>query len=223
VLTTYAGPVVVDPIFNKFEPLPQGRLRADVLRLAREAGVDVGQVYEMDASRRTTAANAYVNGLGRTKRVVLYDTLIDGFSPAETRLVVAHELGHVHYHDVRDGLLWLALVAPVGMWAAAALAERLSPRGEAYGARAVPAVALALALLVPLLTAISNQLSRDVEQRADAFSLRLTNDPRTFIAFQERIARKNVSEPQPPAFWRVVFGTHPSTLQRIGQAKAFER
>jgi STE24 endopeptidase len=222
-VTAYAGPVVLDPLFNDFKPLPQGELRSDVLRLAREAGVDVGEVYEMDASRRTTAANAYVNGLGDTKRVVLYDTLIEDFTPAETRMVVAHELGHVHYHDMRNGLIWLALVAPFGMWATAVLAERLAPRGGALGPRAVPAVALSIAIVVPVLTMVSNQLSRDVERRADAFSLRLTDDPQTLIEFQRRIALKNVSNPEPPAIARYLLGTHPSTLERIGMAEAFRR
>ena len=76
--TTYASPVVLDPLFNDFRKLPAGELRSDVLRLAREAGVDAGEVYEVDASRRTTAANAYVAGVGRTKRVVIYDNLIRG-------------------------------------------------------------------------------------------------------------------------------------------------
>ena len=222
-ITTYAGPVVLDPLFNKFTPLPGGELRSDVLRLARKAGVDVGQVYVMDASRRTTAANAYVNGLGHTKRVVLYDNLIKDFTPAETRLVVAHELGHVRHHDMRNGLIWLALVAPFGIWAAALLAERLTPRGVALGPRAVPAVALSIAIVVPVVTMVSNQLSRDVERRADAFSLALTHDPQTFIAFQRRIAVKNVSDPDPPAIARFLLGTHPSTMLRIGQAEAFAR
>ena len=212
---------MLDPVFNRFKPLPQGELRSDVLRLAREAGVDVGQVYEMDASRRTTAANAYVTGLGRTKRVVLYDTLVDDFTPAETRLVVAHELGHVRHRDVPKGLLWIALVAPFGMWAAAVLVERIGPRE--LGPRAVPAVALSLALVVPVLTTVSNQLSRDVERSADAFSLELTRDPRTFIAFHERLADRNVSDPDPPALTRFLLGTHPTTLQRLGQAEAFAR
>ena len=194
---------------------------ATCCELADEAGVDVGQVYEMDASRRTTAANAYVGGIGQTKRVVLYDTLVRDFKPAETRLVVAHELGHVHHHDLRNGLLWIAIVAPFGMWAVAVLSERLAPRDAPLGPRAVPAVALSLALLVPPVTWISNQLSRDVERRADAFALELTRDPRTFEAFQTRIARQNVSDPDPPALSRVLFGTHPTTLERIGQAEAF--
>ena len=223
VITAYAGPVVLDPLFNDFKPLPRGELRSDVLALARRAGVDVGEVYEMDASRRTTASNAYVTGFGKTKRVVLYDNLIKDFTPAETRLVVAHELGHVHHHDVRNGLIWLAIVAPFGIWAVAVLAERLAPRGAELGPRAVPAVALSLALVAPAITMVSNQLSRAVERRADAFSLELTHDPETFIDFQQRISVKNVSDPDPPAVARFLLGTHPSTIQRIGQARAFER
>ncbi len=222
-ITTYAGPIVLDPVFNKFTPVPEGELRSEVLALADEAGVDVGQVYEMDASRRTTAANAYVTGLGHTKRVVLYDTLVDDFTPAETRMVVAHELGHVNHHDTRNGLIWLAIVAPFGMWAVAALVERLAPRDGGLGPRAVPAAALAIAIVVPVLTMVSNQLSRPVEARADAFSLELTDDPRTLIDFQRRIAVKNVSDPQAPGVARFLLGTHPSTLERIGMAKAFER
>ena len=222
-ITTYAGPVLLDPVFNKFTPVPEGKLRSDVLELAREAGVDVGQVYEMDASRRTTAANAYVTGLGHTKRVVLYDNLVNDFTPAETRMVVAHELGHVHHHDTRNGLIWLAIVVPFGMWAVAALVARLAPRDGGLGPRAVPAAALAIAIVAPVLTMVSNQLSRPVEARADAFSLQLTDDPQTLIDFQRRIAVKNVSDPQPPGVARFLLGTHPSTLERIGMAKAFER
>ena len=87
------APVVLDPIFNDFTPLPEGETRSDVLALAAAAGVEVGEVYSVDASRRTTAANAYVTGLGPTKRVVLFDTLLDRYSRDEVRLVVAHELG----------------------------------------------------------------------------------------------------------------------------------
>ena len=123
---TYLGPVVLDPVFNKFTPLPAGATRDDVLELARKAGVEVGEVYEVDASRRTTAANAYVTGIGHTKRVVLYDTLLKDFTPAETRLVVAHELGHVRYRDVPHGLLWLTLVAPFGTYAVARASEKLT-------------------------------------------------------------------------------------------------
>ncbi len=217
---TYAGPVVLDPLFNRFEPLPAGQTRDDVLELARRAGVEVGEVYSVDASRRTTAANAYVTGLGQTKRVVLYDTLIDNFERDETRLVVAHELAHVKYHDVPYGLLFLALVAPAGMFAVARVAERLGP---ATGPGAVPPLALALALVVPLVTTVSLQLSRRVEARADSYSLRLTDAPDPFIAFERRIALRNVADPDPPAWRTALLATHPPTIERIGIAEAYRR
>jgi Zn-dependent protease with chaperone function len=217
VVMTYASPIVLEPLFNKFEPLPAGELRSDVLEMARKAGVKVGEVYEMDASRRTTAANAYVGGLGSTKRVVLYDTLLREFSPEEVRLVVAHELGHVHHRDVQHGLLYLAIVTPFGMFAVARLAERWAPDG---GPAAVPAVALALALMVPAITVISNQLSRAVEARADRFAIELTGEPDALIGFEKRIVVQNVSDPEPPGWVSFLLGTHPTAMDRIGQALA---
>ncbi len=97
-----------------------------MLELADRAGVDVGEVYRVDASRRTSAANAYVIGLGHSKRVVLYDNLIDDFPRDEVRVVVAHELGHQKHNDLLRGLAWLALVAPAGTFLAQALAERFA-------------------------------------------------------------------------------------------------
>jgi STE24 endopeptidase len=217
----YAGPVILDPVFNRFERLPPGQTRSDVLDLARDAGVRVGQIYEVDASRRTTAANAYVTGLGSTKRVVLYDTLLEHFSRDEVRLVVAHELAHVHYRDVPRGLLYLALVAPAAMLAVQRLTERLSP---ARGTPAVlPAAALSLALVSGAVGIVSNQLSRRVEQRADSFSLRLTRAPQPFIAFERGITVRNVVEPDPPGWVVALLATHPPAVERIGAAVAYER
>jgi len=216
VISTYATPIVIDPLFNRFTRLG-GPLRAEILQLADKADVRVGQVYEMDASRRTTAANAYVNGIGSSKRVVIYDTLLKDFPPRAVRGVVAHELGHVHYHDVPHGLLYLVIVAPFGMLAVARLAERLDRGGSP-----VPAVALSIALIVPAVTMISNQLSRGVEARADRFSMQLTADPDGLIEFQRKITQQNVGDPDPPGWVSFLLGTHPTAVQRIGQALAFK-
>ncbi|HEY8865901.1 MAG TPA: M48 family metallopeptidase, partial [Solirubrobacteraceae bacterium] len=219
----FVGPVLLDPLFNKFTPLPAGQVRSDVLDLARRAGVKVGQVYEVDASRRTTAANAYVTGLGATKRVVLYDTLVKHFTRDERRLVVAHELGHVHYHDVPRGLIFLALVAPAALFGAARLTKRLAG-AEAIGTpRALPAAVLSIALASGAVTTVSNQLSRRIEARADTFSLTLTGAPEPFISFERRIALRNVADPQPAGWVTALLATHPPTLQRIGAAVAYER
>jgi STE24 endopeptidase len=220
--TLYLGPVVLDPIFNKFTTLPDGPARSDVLALAREAGVDVGEVYEVDASRRTTASNAYVTGLGRTKRVVLYDNLLKDFTRDEVRLVVAHELGHVHYRDVPRGLLYAAIVAPLSLLAAAGLTRLLAPDEPRPGPAALPALALSVAVISLGVTTIANQLSRRIEARADSYSLRLTDAPEPFIGFERGIAVRNVADPDPPDWITFLLATHPPTVDRIGIAKAFE-
>lgn len=222
VVSIYAGPVVLDPLFNTFKPLPAGEVRDDVLELAEKAGVDVGEVYSVDASRRTTAANAYVAGLGRTKRVVLYDTLLENFERDEVRLVVAHELAHVHHRDVPNGLLYLTIVAPFGMFAVARLTRRLAPEGEP-GPAALPALALGIVLMTTAITTISNQLSREVEARADSYALMLTGEPDPFIAFERRIALRNLSDPEPPNWQTYLLATHPPTIDRIGIGEAYRR
>ena len=223
VVSIYAGPVVLDPIFNRFQALPAGQTRDDVLKLADRAGVDIGEVYSVDASRRSTAANAYVAGLGSTKRVVLYDTLLENFTRDEVRLVVAHELAHQHYRDVPNGLLYVAIVAPFGLLAVAQLTRRLAPAGAEPGPAILPALALSLFVMTTTITTISNQLSRQVEARADSYALRLTGAPEPFIGFEKRIALRNVSDPDPPGWQTALLATHPPTIERIGIGVAFER
>jgi len=221
VITIWLYPILIDPVFNRFDRLPDGRLRSEVLELADRAGVDVGQVYRVDASRRTSAANAYVIGLGHSKRVVLYDNLINDFSRAEVRTVVAHELGHQKHDDLLRGLAWLAIVAPAGTFLVQALSERFARRERLGTPGALPAIALAIALVSFGLGCASNVLSRRVEASADSFALRLTHDPGDFIRFQRRISVQNVGEPDPPRLFHVLFDTHPTTLERIGAGVAF--
>lgn len=225
VLFVWLAPVVLAPMFNRYRDLPPGQARSDVLELARRADVDIGQVLVVDASRRTTAANAYVTGLGHTKRVVLYDTLLEGFSPAQVRLVVAHELGHVKHRDVPRGMLWVALVAPAGMLVAQLLTNRFSARaGTRPGEPAsLPAFALALAVVAFGGTVIGNQLSRRVEAKADTYALEVTGEPREFIEMEHRLSVSNVSDPDPPKAFVWLFGTHPPTIERIGIAVTYER
>ncbi len=222
-VSIYAGPVVLDPIFNKFQALPAGQTRDDVLELAERAGVDIGEVYSVDASRRSTAANAYVAGLGRTKRVVLYDTLLENFERDEVRLVVAHELAHQHYRDVPNGLLYVAIVAPFGLLAVAELTRRLAPPGDEPGPAVLPALALSLIVMTTTVTTISNQLSRRVEARADSYALTLTGEVEPFIGFEKRIALRNLSDPDPPGWQTALLATHPPTIERIGIGVAYER
>ena len=178
-ILTWLAPVVIAPLFNKFDELPPGQARSDVLELAKKAGVDVGHVYEVDASKRTTAINAYVNGLGSSKQVVLYDTLIHDLNQGERRAVVAHELGHVHGNDIQRGLLFVAIVTPLSLVFISLMASGIARRrGAEPGTPAyLPALALAIVVTSFVIGIAGNQLSRSVESRADTFSLQLTNDP----------------------------------------------
>jgi STE24 endopeptidase len=213
------APVVLDPIFNDFTPLPEGQTRSDVLDLARAAGVKVGEVYSVDASKRTTAANAYVAGLGPTKRVVLFDTLLDRYSRDEIRVVVAHELGHVRNRDVPRGVLYAALVAPAAALAVQRLSWELSPERGTAGA--LPALALAAAAVGAPTGLIGNRLSRAIERRSDAYSLALTDAPAAFISFERAIAVQNVADLEPPRWLTSLLATHPPTAERIGSAVSF--
>ncbi|HEY6771299.1 MAG TPA: M48 family metallopeptidase [Solirubrobacterales bacterium] len=222
---TWLAPVVIAPLFNKFKELPPGQARTDVLDLAKRADVDVGHVYEVDASRRTTAINAYVNGIGSSKRVVLYDTLLKDLNRPERNAVVAHELGHVHGNDIRRGLLFVAIVTPLalifvaGMSRAIARRRGVEPGRPAY----LPALALAIGVTSFVIGIAGNELSRSVEARADTFALQLTDDPKGMIELQQQLADRNLSDPDPPGAFTFVFGTHPPAIDRIGAALAWEQ
>jgi STE24 endopeptidase len=213
------APVVLDPLFNDFTPLPDGELRSDVLELAEAAGVEVGEVYEVDASRRTTGANAYVTGLGPTKRVVLFDTLIERFTRDEVRVVVAHELSHVRHRDVIRGVAYATVVAPAAALAVQRLSWTIS--GQRDTPAALPALGLAAALVAAPTSLIGNRLSRALERRADTYSLKLSDAPDAFVSFERAIALQNVADLKPPRWVTALLATHPSTMERIGAAVAY--
>jgi STE24 endopeptidase len=223
---SWLAPVVLAPLFNRFEALPEGSTtRAEVLELSRRGGVEVGEVYRVDASRRSTALNAYVGGLGPTKRVVLYDNLIDRADDSELRSVVAHELAHVAHDDIPHGIAFVALVAPLGLLFAREVGEGLAGRSGAdpRAPAALPAYLVGIALASFILNIPGNRLSRQVEANADAYALELTGDPQALIDLQRRLARENVSDPDPPGAVTFLLGTHPPTVERIGAAVAYEQ
>ncbi|MDQ6804401.1 MAG: M48 family metalloprotease, partial [Actinomycetota bacterium] len=178
-------------------------------------------VYSVDASRRTTAANAYVTGLGPSKRVVLFDTLLDRYTRDEIRLVVAHELAHVRHRDVARSLAYAAIVVPASAFAVQRLSWSLAPTRRGSAA-ALPAVALAAGLVATPIGLIASRLSRAIERRADTLSLELTDAPEAFISFERRIALQNVADLDAPRLVSSLLATHPPTAERIGAAVAFQ-
>ena len=225
VVTTWLAPVLLAPVFNDFEPVPEGPLRDRVVELADRAGVEVGEVLRVDASRRGTTINAYVNGIGSTRRVVLYDNLIDEADMAELEAVLAHELGHVAADDIGRGIAFVALVAPLGMLTVALAGGALARRSGAQpgSPAALPAYALALSLVAFGMGIAGAALSRRMEARADTFALELTGNARAQVELQRRLALTNLSDPDPSGPLDTLLRTHPSTLERIGAAVAFGR
>jgi STE24 endopeptidase len=224
---SFLYPVVVEPVFNKFTPLPAGELRTSLLDLARRDGLPVENVLVADASRRTTALNAYVSGFGRTRRIVVYDTLLRT-SPDEVRLVVAHELGHAKRDDVLHGTAAGALA----MAASACLLFLLMTWPPLLRRAGVESAgdARAVALLLFLSAALSflgspaqNLVSRRVEARADVHALDLTSDPQTFIASERRLALRNLADLDPNPVVYGLFATHPTPPERIAIARSWAR
>lgn len=222
-------PVLVEPLANDFRPLAAGPQRTALLELAARDGQPVREVLVADASRRTTAENAYVSGLGATRRLVLYDTLLSRATPAEVEQVVAHELGHVANRDVGVGTTLGALGAA---WAVVAVA--LLTRGRGWTARAgvdasrglgdprVVAFGLALLALGTVAASPPSMLvSRRIEARADVHALELTRDPVAFAQMQRRLAVRNLSDLSPRWYRLALFETHPSPSWRVALARAW--
>ncbi|MEV0664374.1 M48 family metallopeptidase [Actinomadura luteofluorescens] len=244
VFASFVYPLAVEPVFNTFHSLPAGRLRSDLLAMARRDGVPVKDVLVADASRRTTSLNAYVSGFGSTRRIVLYDTLLKS-PPAQVESIVGHELGHAK----RDDVLWGTLVGALGVAGALCLLYLLmtSPRllrragldpagpgsgGTGRDARSGGGAAdpRSVALLLALVTAgttlaapVQNLVSRRIEARADAHALNLTRDPATFVSMQHALSVRNISDLDPDTAEYLLWLTHPSGPDRIAMARDWAR
>lgn len=215
-LGSFVYPLLVEPLFNHFESLPDGSLRTQVMRLAAQEHVHLGDVLVTDASRRTTELNAYVTGFGSTRRVVLYDNLVRDLPRGQILSVVAHELGHARHDDVLTGTLLGVAAAFAGVGLLGLLVGR---RYDGVRDPAVVPLLLALfALGSTLALPVENTISRQIEARADVDALRTTRDEASFVALQRRLAVSSLADPTPPAWSQFCFGSHPTALQRIAMA-----
>ena len=220
-LASFVYPVVVEPLFNSFEPLPDGSLRTQILRLADREGVRVDDVLVADASRRTTTLNAYVSGFGGTRRVVVYDNLVESLPEDEALSVVAHELAHARHNDVVTGSLLGAAGAVLGVGLLALLLGVGRPGRRSMADPAVVPFVLALLAIGSLLASpVQNTISRQIETRADVDALRATQDPEAFAAMQRQLALRSLADPTPPAWSQLWFGSHPTALTRIAIARS---
>lgn len=207
-ILTLLAPLLLEPLFNRFQPLADKQLDAELRQLANQAGVPIRNVLVADASRRTVKANAYVSGLGPTRRVVVWDTLLRTASERELKLVVAHELGHRREHHIVKGTalaIAAAIVAVLLMWLALG-----TPQPGDYPLAALLLLGLQLAGLP-----FGAALSRRWERTADRYSLQLTGDPDAFIQTHLALARSNLADLDPPRLAYLALSTHPTPPERL--------
>ena len=219
-------PVLIAPLFNTFEPLAEGPLRSAVLEVAERTELPVDEVLVADASRRTKAGNAYVAGLGRTRRVVLFDTILD-WPQEEICQVVAHELGHWRHAHLRRKLpvvIAVQLVLFVGVWALLRWDWLLEQAGVTSAAD--PAAAPVFLTLFPvgfvLTGLITSWLSRADERQADIYALDVLRDPDDFMGLFRRLADTNKADVD-PSRWKRLNASHPPIAERLAMAEQWRQ
>jgi STE24 endopeptidase len=221
----FLAPLLIEPLFNRFVPLQDSELAAQLHALAEGAQLPIEEVLVADASRRNRKANAYVSGLGRTRRLVLYDTLLTQAARPEIGVVLAHELGHRRArHLIKSALLGMVGVAGLVLvlWALLRWADLRTAIAAPAGAgdpRVVPFVLLLMAAVQIPAAPLGAALSRRWERQADRFSLELTNDSAAFEAVQRSLATTNLSDLDPPRSIYLAFFSHPTAVERIQAAR----
>lgn len=223
VVLTGLAPVVLLPIFFTVTPLDRPDLRDRLLALSRRAGLAASDACRWRVGDRTRKANAALTGFGRTRRIMVSDTLLDLCSDDEIGGILAHELGHQARHDLWRGGALHVLIAALGLAAASLALARLSgPLGwDGVGDVAgLPVLMLSAGAVALALRPLANAQSRGMERRADGFAIELTGDPAAFASAIERLGIRNLSEEHPPRLARWFFATHPTVGERVAAARA---
>jgi STE24 endopeptidase len=218
-------PLFIDPLFNDFVPLRDPVLRQQLLSEASRAGIEGGRVYQVDKSKQTTTMNAYVTGLGPSKRIVMWDTLLAKMTREEVLAVMGHEMGHYALHHLWQGLAFSILISLIVTITLQPATERLLAR---YGARwgiasphdpaALPLILAVVSLTMFLLSPAINGFSRHLEHEADAFGLRLTHLREPMASAFVKLAEDSKGDPSPNAFIEWWCYSHPATDERIAFA-----
>lgn len=220
------APVILLPLFFTFKPLGKDTLRERLTALASKAGTRVMGVYEWTLSDRTKKANAALTGMGRTRRILLSDTLLAEYSDDEIEVILAHELAHHIHKDIWMAVLFDVAVAFAGFFAAH-LALRAS--GPHFGLQGIadpagiPLLLFAAGTVGLCVKPLLNAISRSHERRADSFALNMTGNPLAFITAMKRLGQQNLAEESPSKLVQAFFYTHPPIKERLRAAEYWGR
>lgn len=214
---TLVAPVWLMPLYNKFWPLVHGELAKSIEQMARRAGTRVTGVFVMDMSRRTSAANAMLAGIGRTRRMILADTLLRDFSEDEIKVVIAHELGHHYHNHIQKALLASGVSLPPILWVVDKSSRIAAARQAVDVMQPVfLGVVMFSAWVMNLLTTpFQSALSRWFERQSDEFATSLTALYEPFCSMMARLLDKSLGDIEPPLLLRLMFYTHPPAVERI--------
>ena len=227
VLLAQLAPVVLFPIFYKFEPLKDEELKLRLIRLGERAGTRVRGVYKWHLSEKSKKANAALTGLGNTRRIILADTLLDNYSPDEIEAVLAHELGHHVHKHILKGIAIQAAVTFVGFWAANWALHYSIDRWHIFETLSdfanLPLLVLTFAVLSFLLMPALNAFSRFNERQADRYAFENIASVTPFVSSMNKLAEQNLAERIPSRWVEWWFHSHPAIARRIAAAERWEK
>jgi STE24 endopeptidase len=219
-------PILIAPRFNTYEPLKDRELAERLRDLTSRAGVPVADVMQMDMSRRTTKANAHFSGIGRTKRIVLADTMLDTFTPEEIEAVVAHETAHQVNKDIwrfigLSSIFTLLMAKSVDLLARPILRYLPYTSGtrDLANPRSLPVIGVVMTVVSLLLTPLQLAYSRAIERKADRYAIDLTGDPLSYASAMRKLAEQNLADPNPPRPITLLLHSHPPIAERIASAE----
>ncbi|MFH1478754.1 MAG: M48 family metallopeptidase [Candidatus Omnitrophota bacterium] len=225
ILISKFASIIILPVFYKYSPIRNQRLKSIITDLAKKIGFKVDNIYEIDFSKDTKKANAAVIGLGKQKRIVLCDTLIENFSEDEIVSVMSHELGH---HKMLHGVKLIissgfSIFLTFFIINSLFLKNYVSLSGnKLYDFESLMVIYAAYSLMGIFMLPLQNALSRKLEKEADVFALQTTNKKEPFISMMKKLAQFNLADPDPNLFYRVMFYSHPPIKRRIELGESYK-
>src|SRR5712692_112174 len=227
VLLAQLAPVILFPIFYKFAPLQNEELKSRLVRLSEQAGTRVRGVYQWKLSEKSKKANAALTGLGRTRRIILADTLLENYSPDEIEAVLAHELGHQVHRHILKSIAVQAAITFVGFWTANEALQYAIDHSNKFTGLAdfanLPLLALVSTVLSLLVLPALNAYSRHNERQADRYAFRSIVSVEPFISAMNKLADQNLAERTPSRFVEWFFHSHPAPSRRVAAAEAWAK
>jgi STE24 endopeptidase len=228
ILSILVAPVWIDPIFNKFEPMKNKELEAEILQLAERAGIEGSRVYEVNKSQDTKTVNAYVTGFGATKRIVLWDTIIAKLDEDELLFVMGHEMGHYVLGHVWKSILFLSLLTIAGLYAihrtAGWLINKFHRRfgfTELSDIASLPLIILLFSVYSLIIAPAALAFSRHNEHEADRFGLEITRNNRAAATAFVKLQQENLAVPRPNIIIKLWQASHPPLGERIDFANEY--